>query len=431
MTLRGDRRERRASRVPDPLRHNRDFRLLWIGQTASEFGSRASALAYPLLVLAATGSATKAGFVVFAFAAPLVGLQLVAGTAVDRLNRKRVLIVADVGRLLAVGSIAVMLFSGNFILAAVMIAAAVEGTLTAAFELAELAVLRQLVPRAQLTLAASRNEIRTQVSALGAPPAAGALFGLSRAAPFALDAATYVVSLICVTRINTGLEHRGAEPPHGFWQQTSAGVRWLWRHRLLRACALVGAGTNLIFASLPLILIVRVTELGASKAIIGIVIAAGGVGGILGAALAPRLQERMRPERVILAMLWYWAAGAAAFAFIETPLLLGVAYAVMVAAIPTLNVVIVSLRIALSPDDIQGRVHAGSRLLGGMGMVIGPPIAGVLLDRRGAFDTLVALAVSLLLLASAATVARPFRLGSPGDDRTGSVDAATPRGGNA
>src|SRR5918999_5933676 len=89
-----------------PLRRNRDFMLLQAGQLLSSFGTQSTAIAYPLLVLAVTDSAAKAGAVAFARMLPLALLALPAGVAADRWNRKSLMIGADGVRLLALGALA-------------------------------------------------------------------------------------------------------------------------------------------------------------------------------------------------------------------------------------------------------------------------------------------------------------------------------------
>jgi MFS family permease len=89
-----------------PLWRNRDFLLLWSGQAISTVGTRISSLAYPLLVLAVTGSPAQAGLVGFAQTLPFLVWYLPAGALVDRWNRKWVMLVADAGRAAALGSVA-------------------------------------------------------------------------------------------------------------------------------------------------------------------------------------------------------------------------------------------------------------------------------------------------------------------------------------
>src|SRR5688500_17691809 len=111
-----------------PLRRNRDFMLLQIGQLLSNTGTQATAIAYPLLVLAVTGSAAKAGIVVFARMLPLALFALSAGLAADRWSRKRLMIVADGVRVIAVGSLAAVILLDGIVFCAIALVAFVEGS---------------------------------------------------------------------------------------------------------------------------------------------------------------------------------------------------------------------------------------------------------------------------------------------------------------
>src|SRR5262245_39702938 len=104
-----------------PLRRNRDFQLLWIGSAVSAVGSRVSSVAYPLLVLALTGSAADAGLVGFTATVPYLLFQLPAGALVDRWNRRWVMIACDIGRGLALASIAVAFYLDALTLWLIMI----------------------------------------------------------------------------------------------------------------------------------------------------------------------------------------------------------------------------------------------------------------------------------------------------------------------
>src|SRR5204863_5346880 len=111
-----------------PLRRNRDFILLWSGQVVSTVGTRVTAVAFPLLVLAQTHSPAKAGLVGFAQTLPYMLFYLPAGALVDRWDRRRTMIVADAGRTLALRSLAIALAFGDFTFAQVFVVAFVEAS---------------------------------------------------------------------------------------------------------------------------------------------------------------------------------------------------------------------------------------------------------------------------------------------------------------
>ena len=204
---------------PAPLRRNRDFQLLWIGQAASALGSRASSVAYPLLVLALTGSPAQAGLVGFAATIPYLLVQLPAGrpgrpgrppAGDDGLRRGPA---RGAGR--ARGRGRGRSSRRSRLIAAV---ALVEGCLTVVFNLAELSAVQLLVPSTQLEPALAQNEARVRGAGLLGQPLGGALFGLGRAVPFAADAASYAASLVTLAAIRRPLvapRRRRAPAPRG------------------------------------------------------------------------------------------------------------------------------------------------------------------------------------------------------------------------
>ena len=176
-----------------PLRRNRDFVLLQIGQLLSSAGTSSSSIAFPLLVLAITHSPAKAGIVAFARSLPSVLFALPAGLAADRWSRRRLMIVADGVRVLAIGSLAATILLDRVIFWEIVAVAFVEGSGTAVFFGAQPGALRAVVPARQLPAAAAAETGRQAVVRLAGPPLGGALFGLARALPFLVDALSYAV----------------------------------------------------------------------------------------------------------------------------------------------------------------------------------------------------------------------------------------------
>jgi len=171
-----------------PLSRNREFGALWVGQTISEFGTSLSAFAYPLLVLALTGSAFQAGLVGTVLASTTFVLRLPAGAWADRLDRRRLMLASDAGRALALVSIPIADLLGGLTVGHILAVAVVEGALGVVFGPAEAAAVRRVVAADQVRDAVARNQIRAQVAGLLGPIAGGALFTLGRAVPFACDA---------------------------------------------------------------------------------------------------------------------------------------------------------------------------------------------------------------------------------------------------
>ena len=185
-----------ASTEPASLRRNRDFVLLESGELLSAIGTQMSAIAYPLLVLAFTGSPSKAGIVTFARFVPLALFGLLAGVAADRWNRKRVMLTADVVQALAISVLVAAIAADQLTVALVAAVAFVEGTGAAFFGIAATGALRAVVPRRQLPAAAGTVQARLAIVRLAGPPLGGALFGIARALPFVADVISYTFSIV-------------------------------------------------------------------------------------------------------------------------------------------------------------------------------------------------------------------------------------------
>lgn len=394
---------------PTPLRKNRDFVLLWSGQVVSTVGSEMSTLAFPLLVLALTGSARDAGIVGFARSLPFLFVYLPAGVYVDRWNRKHVMLAADAGRALALGSVAVWLSVGRPPLAWLAIASAIEGCLFVFFQLSESAALPSVVAKEHLPQAIAQNQARVQGASLVGSPLGGALFGLSRLLPFVADAVSYAVSFVSLLFIRPAFQGERERGGRNLRAEVSVGLGWLWRQRFLRMVTALVTGTNFVHQALGLVLIVRMKDLGASSALIGVVFSMLGAGAIVGALVAPRVQRRFSPQIVVLGSLWVWPVQTAALFLIPSPLAIGVVTAAGFVTGPIFNVVVGAYRYALVPEHLYGRVASATLLFAWGSIPLGALFAGYGIAAWGAKTMLLVLAAILLAIALAATASRDVR----------------------
>ncbi|WP_158709753.1 MFS transporter, partial [Streptomyces sp. NRRL S-15] len=212
-----------ARAVPEvpPLRRNRDFLLLWSGSAVAIIGSTASTVAYPLLVLAVTGSASAAGLVGFVVLLPALLLQLPAGVLVDRWNRKRVMIWCDALRAVGASTVVLALLAGELRLAHVLVVGFAEGTLTVLNGLASTAAVPNVVHPSQLSVALAGNEARGRAATMIGTPLGGILFGLGRAVPFVLETFAYLVSLVSLLCIRK--DFQAARPGEAARAEAAAG----------------------------------------------------------------------------------------------------------------------------------------------------------------------------------------------------------------
>jgi MFS family permease len=398
-----------SAKPANPLRTNRDFRLLWSGQTISVLGSRVSAFALPLLVYKVFHSPARAGLVGFAGGLPFLLLQLPAGGFVDRWDRKRTMIWCDLGRGVAVLSIALALWAERLTLTQMIVVAFVEGSLFVFFNLAQNAAIPNVVPADQLSRALAQNEAGARGTALAGGPLGGLLFTLSRPLPFVFDAVSYVISIATVAATRTEFRSEPREDRDTLHREVAEGFRWLWHHPFIRATSLLFAGGNFIVNAVMLSVIIVSAGRGAAAVETGVIYGFIGVGALLGALVAAWAQRNIPPRAIIVGTNWIIAALVAALALPMPTLAFGPIIGLLAFTVPTLTVLVSTYELSLIPDRLLGRVESVILLLAWGSIPFGALIAGSLLEWLG-FDTaLVALGCLMGLVALAATVSPAVR----------------------
>jgi MFS family permease len=391
-----------------PLRKNRDFVLLQTGQMLSTIGTSSTQIAYPLLVLALTHSPEKAGVVGFAAFAPYVVFGLLAGVAADRWNRKRVMILMDLVRVLCMTGIVVAYELGRLTFAQIAIVALLEGSAFVFFNIAEVGALRSVVPAKQLPDAAAAEQARQSVVTLAGPPLGGALFGLGRALPFLADAISYVFSIGSLLLMRTPFQEVRERDTAPLRTQIREGVSWLWQQPYLRTSALIFAGDNFVFQAIFLVFVVIAKRHGWSGALIGAMIAGFGVCSLLGSLVAPRLTKLLSIRTIML--LNQWLNGLfVLFVFAGSPYVLAASVLPVAFVSPWLNSVIVGYRTAVTPDHLVGRVSSVARNLAFLGMPLGPLSAGFLLGNLSAKASILVLSSISVVLALWSTLSPSIR----------------------
>jgi predicted MFS family arabinose efflux permease len=410
---------------PVPLRHNRDFQLLWSGQVVSVVGSQISKIANPLLVLAMTGSPAKAGIAGFAAMLGYLLFPLPAGALVDRLDRKRTMITCDAIRLLAVGSVALAGFAAHISYVQVLIAGFVEGSASVFFNLAQRAALPMIVHPAQRSAAVSQNEARNYGALLAGPAVGGSLFGLSQAAPFAADAFTYLASLITLPLISGPLqEYAPALHRPGMLAELRGGLAWTWREPFLRYSAFFAGAVNVLLQVQTLGLIVLARHDGASVTETGVIVACFGGGGLAGAFVAPWIQRKLPAGITITGCMWLWALLLGALVTVRAPLWLCPVAAVIGVVGPAWNVSAQTYRMRITPNELLGRTSSVALQIAWGTIPLGSLLAGFLLQAFSPSATMGMAAVAMAIVALAATATGPIRRAGRGE--ADPVPAASP-----
>jgi MFS family permease len=398
------------------LLENRDFTLLWSGEALSELGSQTSTVAYPLLVLALTGSPVKAGIVGLAKWLPLALFSLPAGVLADRLNRKHLMIGCDAVRLLGAASIVVALLAGEPAYAQVVVVAFLDGGLSVTSYIAERGALRQVVAAGQLSDAVAANEARVYAAGIVGPSLGGVMFAAARSLPFAADAVSFLCSTVAITATRSRFQklREPAEVPSSqLLRETMEGFAWLRARPFYRATALLFAAGNPVFTGMTLLAILLARHEHASAALIGLMLTLVSVGGLLGAALAGPLRRSVSVRALIAGEPWVALAVILLLLVVHAPLLIGVLVGAAEFGAPATNSVVAGSRVAAAPDHLQGRVQAAASTLSMSLAWLGPLAVGYLFEQVGATGTILAVAGWTLALALAATCAPSIRHHAP------------------
>jgi MFS family permease len=386
----------------------RDFRILLAGQVTSALGTRISGVATPLLALALTDSATKTGIVEFAGTLPILLLTLYAGAAIDRYDRKRLMLGCEALRAFALGSIAAGAIWGFVSFEQLVLVAFADGVGFTTFEVAQRSALKQLVPSSELAHAAALNQRREYGALLLGTPLGGALYGVSRAVPFVVDALSYGISLVSVLLLRRPLneERERSTTARSLHAEIAAGIRWLRQDAFLRANSILVLACDLTVNSLYLVVVVLARRNGASAALVGAMLLFLGLGGIVGTIVAPRLLRALPLKAGIYGTLATITALLPIVAVVRDPLALGILYGAMFLPYPAWGAGLSAYRAERIPDELQGRVQSVFTLMSLGAVPFGMLAVGVSLQHLGGRTTALGL-FAFMLAASTYAIASP------------------------
>ncbi len=391
-----------------PLRRNRDFVLLQIGQLLSNAGTSSTSIAYPLLVLAITHSPAKAGVVGFARTLAWAAFTLPAGLAADRWSRRRLMIAADGVRVLAIGSLAATILLDRVPFWEVVVVAFVEGSGAALFRGAQPGALRAVVPAHQLPAAVATETGRGAAVGLAGPPLGGVLFGLARALPFVVDALSYAFSTLSLLAMRTPFQEEREPYLESLRSRLAEGFRFVWSRPFLRTCALLFGLANFIGPGVLLAVVVIGKQQGLSGGEVGALVAAFGACLLLGSLASPLVRRVLPVRAVLLLELWTWF-GCAAFLVWPSVYVLTAGILPTALAIPSTDSVVHGYRIAMTPDRLLGRAESVWTIIALLIAPLGPLTAGVLLSTASARATIAVFAAVGVVLAVWGTLSPSIR----------------------
>ncbi len=402
---------------------NRDFLRLWAAETVSVFGSQITLLALPLAaVLTLHAGSFQMGLLSAAGMLPWLLFALPAGVWIDRRpRRRRILIATDLGRAAVLLTVPLAAAFDLLSFAQLAIVAFAAGTLTLFFALAWVSYLPTLVPREQLVDANSKLMTSTSAAQIAGPSFAGALVGIATA-PFAIlvDAVSFLFSAAFLARIRTPEQERPIEAARPWRHDLAVGLRFVAHDGLQRSIA--GSAATLNFfgsAQLAIVVLYASAELGLSPGLIGLAFAAGSVGALIGALLAPRVTARLGPGRAILWATVFFPVALAILPLASPgqPRLVSAAIVATAEFVGGIGVMVfdvntAGLRQALTPPELMGRSAGAMSFLTQSAKPLGSLFGGTLGAVVGLHATLWIAAVGGLLVIPW-TVFSPLRSREP------------------
>jgi MFS family permease len=393
------------------------YRGLWLAQSVSQVGTQVTLLAMPLVAILVLGAGPlEVGILGAVDFLPFLVFTLPAGVWADRLPRRRILVAADIGRAIVLAAIPLAYLADTLAMWQLYVVGFAAGTLTVFFDVGYQAFLPELVPRQRLAEGNSGLEVvRSSAQVLG-PGLAGVLVA-AFTAPIAMlvDAFSFLVSAGFLGRIRgSAIRARPAPdgPRAGFRREIVEGLRYFANNVYLRATAAVVTALNFagqIGFAVYLVFVVR--ELGLSPEAIGVTVAIGGVGTVIGAATAQQIGERLGIGRALIgACLTFVVATllvAAAPASTPIPFLI-LSGLIQGPAVMVINVNGLSLRQAVTPDELLGRVNATGRWIAWGTIPLGALVGGILGTTVGLRETIAISSVGGLV-AAGLLAASPLR----------------------
>jgi Transmembrane secretion effector len=376
-----------------------DFLKLWLGETVSQFGSQVTLLAVPtvaILVLHAgpfqVGILSALEFLAF----PTLGL--VAGVYADRLRRRPIMIVCDLGRMLALGSIPVAFLINALTLEQLYIVALLTGIFTVFFDVSYQSYLPALVDRLNLLEGNTKLEISRSAAQVSGPAVAGVLIQLiGGARAVALDALSFLVSAVALSAIRQPEPQprpSTASGATGFIPEIKEGLEVVFKSpilwRIAGCTATSNLGSSMVFGAVLLIFMYR--DLHLSAAIVGIIFAIGSGGGLLGALLASGISRTvgLGPTLGITTVLDGLALLLTPLALLGAPVIVLSATGLIAGlCVPVYNINQVSLRQAITPDRVQGRMNATMRTIVWGTFPLGGVLGGALGSTIGVVQTII------------------------------------------
>ncbi|MEU7074406.1 MFS transporter [Streptomyces narbonensis] len=401
-----------ATPAPPSLWRHRDFTTYWLGESAARVGVQVTSLAVPLLaVVELDAGPSEAGLLNSAQFVPYLLLTLFAGVWVDRLRPRPFLIFTNLARALLLALLPALFWLDALTLAGLYAAGLVIGSLAVLYDLSSSTYLPSLIGKDRLAEGNSRIQGSGSVARIAGPGVGGLLVQLmSVPATLVVGAVVHLFSAIALFAVRTREDRSPAGGrPKPMLREIAGSLRFVARNPYLRVAAFRAGFNNLFFMAMQTLLPLFVLrELGESSGTLGLVLAVGAVGSLIGAFLAVGVARRYGPGRAIVLGfgLGSFSQALVPLAGGPTPLVLAVLLgSFLLGGIGTTvgNIHLSTLTQTVTPARVLGRTNAALRFLTWGTMPVGALLGGWTGDliglRAALFVTAAGFTVSLLLVA--------------------------------
>lgn len=361
-----------------------DFRKIWPASIISNLGDGAMLAAGPLLVASITSEPAAVGAAAFVQQLPWLLFALFSGALVDRLDRRLMVVAADIFRAIVLAALGTAVLLGSAPLWAIYMSLFLLGTAETLADNASGALLVTAVPKPHLGQANSRLFASgTVLQQLGGPPLGALLFAAGAGIPLVFDAVTFAAAAALIARV-------AVRPPlpepsgTALWHEVREGVTWLWHHTGVRtlACSILVMNITFCAAFATWVLYAR-ERLGLSDTQFGLLVAVGAVGGLFGMPAYHLLEPRVGSLTLLRAGLVIETTVHLILALTRSPWVAGVTMAVFGVHAVVWGIVSTTARQLATPESLMGRVNSVYLLASVGGAAIGSALGGVLAQHFG------------------------------------------------
>ncbi|CAM5660804.1 Major facilitator superfamily (MFS) profile domain-containing protein OS=Streptomyces parvulus OX=146923 GN=Spa2297_33000 PE=4 SV=1 [Streptomyces parvulus] len=364
------------------------FNKVWVATIASSLGDGVQMAALPLLAVHLTSDPLLICAVGAIGTLPWFLFGLPAGALVDRWDRRKVMLRADLVRIVVLALLAVAVLTDQASIGLLIVAGFALGCGDIFFDIAAQAVMPVVVSGERALIRANSRISAAQINGeqLTGPPLGGALFSLSQALPFVGNAISFLVSAVFVGSLKGDFGNAPTEEPtrKNLRAEVAEGLRWLLRHRVLRALAGTAAIGNLVFtAKMALLVLLAKNQLGLGDIGYGLLLSSTAVGAFIGSFMSSSISKKIQVGSMRCVGMTVEGLAVVGLGLTGSPWVAGAMMATIGFSMSVQIVIVGALRQRLAPPEIRGRVMSASRLISLMGAPFGGILGGYLAAEFG------------------------------------------------